>query len=216
MVSKWNIFQKKKRVSAADKNATPAETIGKLRSSIENAEKREAFLQHKMHNLVQDAKMKMAKGDKRGALSILKRKKMYQSELEKTENVKMTLEMQAMQLESATHNQETLRTMQSGNSAMKRLRKAFGIDKVDEVMDDIREEADLAQEISTAIATPIDPYMMDDDELLKELNEFEEGPTATKASSFSSMFSMPRLPRKSQKQQDHDDLKRLEAELTAA
>lgn len=212
---KWNIFRKNKRVSAADKNASPSETINKLREAIENAEKRETFIQHKIDNLVQEARTKMARGDKRGALSLLKRKKMYQAESEKLENVKMTLEVQAMQLESATHNQETARTMQSGNSAMKRIRKAFGIDKVDKLMDDIREEADLAQEIGSAIASPVDPYMMDEDELLRELNELEDGPTETKTANYN-MFSMPKLPRKSQKQQDHDDLKRLEAELAAA
>ena len=191
--------RKKNRVSASSSADKPAQAIHKIRLSIENAEKREAFLQHKMDEIVPQAKRKMAQGDKRGALFLMKRKKMYGAEIEKLENVKMTLETQALQLETAAHNQDTVQAMQTGSSAMKRLRKAFGLDQVDELMDDIREEGDMAEEISQAIATPLDPYMLDDDELMRELEELDGAATETaskKSTGFSSMFSAVTTPNK--------------------
>jgi charged multivesicular body protein 4A/B len=165
----------KTRVSASvSKSTNPIETISKIREAIDNADKRGSYLQIKIDRLVADAKSKMAQGNKRGALYDMKKRKMLQEEIEKLDNVKMTLELQAMQLETAAHNTETVKIMQTGNSVMKRIRKATGLDKIDELMDDMRDEADTAQEISKAIATPLDPYMMDDAELLRELDELNE------------------------------------------
>lgn len=188
----FGLRRKNKKVAEV-KVDKPIIAIHKIRMSIENADRREAFLQHKIDNrLVPEAKKKMANGDKRGALFAMKRKKMYEAEIDKLENVKMNLETQAMQLETATHNQDTVQAMQTGYGAMKYLRKAIGLDKIDELMDGIRDEADTADEISKAIATPLDPYMMDDDELLRELECEMNGTSYKKQSSngISSMFSM--------------------------
>lgn len=81
----------------------------------------------------------------------------------------MTLETQVMNLESAAQNAETFKAMQAGKVAMSNIRKDTDISKVDELMDDIKEEMDMASEISGALAQPIDPLMADDDELLAEL-----------------------------------------------
>lgn len=81
----------------------------------------------------------------------------------------MTLETQVMNLESAAQNAETFKAMQAGKVAMSNIRKDTDIGKVDELMDDIKEEMDMASEISGALAQPIDPLMADDDELLAEL-----------------------------------------------
>ena len=68
----------------------------------------------------------MSKGDKRGALFAMKKRKMYDAEVAKIENVKMTLETQIISLEGATQNIETVQAMKSGNGAMQGIRKLFG------------------------------------------------------------------------------------------
>merc|ERR1719389_583776 len=93
--------------------------------------------------MVIEAKEKMAKNDKKGALFCLKRKKMYEGEMEKIGNVKMTLETQVMNLESAAQNADTFNAMKAGTNTMKKIRNDVGIDKVDDLMDDIREEMDV-------------------------------------------------------------------------
>merc|ERR1712179_129984 len=103
----------------------------------------------------------------------------YENEIEKIEQVKMTLETQVMNLEAATQTAETVKAMKSGTDAMKAVRKEVGIENVDDMMDEIKEEMDLANEISNAIAAPVDPFAHDEDDLLAEL----EGEMAEDAAS---------------------------------
>ena len=106
-----------------------------------------------------------------GALFSLKRKKMYEAELDKIGNIKMTLETQVMNLESAAQNAETFKVMNAGKLAMETIRKDTDIAKVDDLMDEIKEEMEAAAEISGALAQPIDPLLTDEDDLLAELEQ---------------------------------------------
>ena len=129
-----------------------------------------------------EAKTKMAKGDKRGALFAMKKRKMHDAEVAKIENVKMTLETQIISLEGATQNIETVQAMKSGNGAMQGIRKMMGVDKVDDLMDDVREEIEMHREVDDVFSRPIDPYMADEDDLLAELAALEAEDTKTQTS----------------------------------
>lgn len=178
-----NWFGKKKKAqpsttssgtsSSGGAPANPAATVVKLRTAIEAQEKREDHLQLKIDKIVVDAKAKMAKGDKKGALFLMKRKKLHEQEMDKIGNVKMTLETQCMQLESAAQNAETFQAMNAGKNAMTKINNEVGIDKVDDMMDDIRDQIDQGNEISNAMAQTVDPMLADEDELLAELNNLE-------------------------------------------
>jgi charged multivesicular body protein 4A/B len=150
-----------------------------------------------------------------GALFIMKRKKLYEQELEKITNVKFTLETQVISLESAQQNAQTFQALKQGNTAMSGLRKEVGIDAVDDVMDEIKEEMELAQEINQAMAQPVDPLMADEDELLEELNMLETADLEERLLNPPSV-SMPDVPASklpALAKKEEDDLKALEAEL---
>jgi len=85
----------------------------------------------------------------------------------------MTLETQVMNLESAAQNAETFKAMNAGKNAMSNIRTETNIDKVDDLMDEIKEEMEMADEISNALAQPVDPLLTDEDDLLAELQELE-------------------------------------------
>jgi len=81
-----NLFGRKKAAAAAGGGGgpganDPAQTILKLRTTVETLEKRQTFLDKKIEQQVAEARAKMAKKDKRGALYCLKRKKMYEAEI---------------------------------------------------------------------------------------------------------------------------------------
>ena len=167
---------------------------------------------------VTEAKAKMAKGDKKGALFSMKRKKLYEAEIDKIENVKMTLETQVINLESAAQNAETFKAMQAGTNTMKKIRTDVGIDSVDSVMDDIKEEMDFANEINAAIAQPIDPLMCDEDELLAELNDLETADLEAELlrPAHTTPLAMPQAPASklpALAKAEEDELRMLEAEL---
>jgi hypothetical protein len=48
------------------------------------------------------------------------------------------------------------------------------IDKVDDTMEEIREQMDLAEEINNAIASPLGADTVDEDDLLAELDQLEQ------------------------------------------
>jgi len=169
--------------------------------------------------MIVDAKQKMAKGDKKGALYAMKRKKLYEKEADKIVNVKMTLETQVMHLESAAQNAETFQAMRLGKDSLQAVHQQVGIDKVDDVMDEIKEEMEKAQEINDAIAQPIDPLLADDDELLAELNALEasdlEAELLAPPTPGLSLPTVPDSQLPALAKEEEDDLKKLEAELAA-
>eukprot|EP01117_Protostelium_nocturnum_P011058 TRINITY_DN4009_c0_g1_i1.p1 TRINITY_DN4009_c0_g1~~TRINITY_DN4009_c0_g1_i1.p1 ORF type:complete len:217 (+),score=65.54 TRINITY_DN4009_c0_g1_i1:161-811(+) len=152
----------------------PKEAITKLRETIDVLEKREVHLQKKMDNETQAAKTALAKKDKKTALMCLKRKKLYEGQAEKLSGTRMNLEVQVMNLEGANVNLETLKAIKLGAETMKTMHKQYNIDKIDDIMDDAREQMDMATELGDALSQPLAGTEMDEDDLLNELDELEQ------------------------------------------
>ncbi|KAI9007229.1 Snf7-domain-containing protein [Gaertneriomyces semiglobifer] len=154
--------------------ATPKDAIVRLRESLEMLEKRERYLQTKIDNELKIAKVNVSK-NKRAALMALKRKKAYEEQIQKIMGSRMTLEQQVMAIENANVNLETMNAMKAGADAMKTIHGALDVNKVDATMDDIREQMDLANEISEAISQPVNfGVEYDEDQLNEELELLEQ------------------------------------------
>jgi charged multivesicular body protein 4A/B len=108
------------------------------------------------------------------ALQALKRKKRYEQQLEQLQGTLTTIETQREALENANTNSAVLDTMKGASDALKKSHKDMNIDNVHEMMDDIAEQNDIANEISNAISTGIIGQTVDDDELARELEELEQ------------------------------------------
>jgi charged multivesicular body protein 4 len=89
------------------------------------------------------------------AIAALKRKKQYEAQIDKISGARMTIETQMMAIESANINLETMNAMKAGAQAIKQIHGSMSIEQVDKTMDDIRDQMDLANEISDAIAQPL-------------------------------------------------------------
>ncbi|KAI7832888.1 Snf7-domain-containing protein [Kickxella alabastrina] len=154
--------------------ATPKDAIITLRENLSMLEKRESHLQAKVENELRLARTNATK-NKQAALAALKRKRLLESQIDKISGSRMTLETQVMAIEAANVNLETMKAMQKGAEAMKGIHKDLDIDKVDQTMDDIREQMDLANEVSEAISQPqMFGADLDEDELNAELEELEQ------------------------------------------
>jgi len=165
----FNIFGKK------DKGATPEETIQKLKDSEEMLMKKSEYLEAQIEKELKTAKMHGTK-NKRQALLALKKKKRFEQQLQQIDGTLTTLEFQREALQNARANADILKTMQSGAKAMKTVHKDLDLDKVEDVMDEIEDQQQIAGEISDAISRPIAGYGMehDEDDLLAELEEMEQ------------------------------------------
>lgn len=151
---------------------SPADAIQRLRETLELLEKREKYLEKKIENELALAK-KNAKQNKRVAIMALKRKKIYESQIEKLSSARMTIDTQILAIENATTNYAALDAMKTGANALKSISQRMTIDDVEDTMEEIREQMDLAQEIGDAIAQPID-NTVDEEELTKELEDLEK------------------------------------------
>ncbi|XP_062813130.1 transmembrane 9 superfamily member 1 [Anolis carolinensis] len=164
------LFGKGKKAKAP----TPQEAIQKLRETEEVLVKKQEFLEQKIQQELQTAKKHGTK-NKRAALQALKRKKRYEQQLGQIDGTLSTIEFQREALENATTNTEVLKTMSDAARAMKEAHQHMDIDKVDDLMAEITEQQDIAQQISDAISKPVGfGDDVDEDELLAELEEMEQ------------------------------------------
>jgi len=85
------------------------------------------------------------------------------------------IEEQRIALEGAELNGEILMNMKYAGDALEKANNGLSVDDVDDMMDDIQEAKDVADEINQAIARPLaNSYDYDEDELLAELEELEQ------------------------------------------
>lgn len=85
----------------------------------------------------------------------MRRKKTYETQLEQLGGTRLTLETQANAIESANMNAETMLAMKRGANALKDIHKQLNVNKVDEMMDEVREEMERTKEIAEAISNPM-------------------------------------------------------------
>jgi len=178
-----NLFGRKKQPeigapssSSGSSAATAAAAIAHLRDTTETLEKKEEHLFRKIDNEVKQARAFNASGKKREALTCIKRKKMYEKQLEQVSGAKMTLETQRLALENININREALQAQKMGADALNKVtRDMGGVDAVEETMEQVEEGLQDAAEIGDAMARGVNFGVdADDDELLAELEGLEQ------------------------------------------
>ncbi|KAM4026923.1 charged multivesicular body protein 4c [Anomaloglossus baeobatrachus] len=153
---------------------SPQEALFRLRETEEMLTKKQEYLEKKIEHELATARRHGTK-DKRAALQALKRKKRLEKQLTQIDGTLSTIEFQREALENSHTNTEVLKNMGYAAKAMKTVHQNMDLDKIDELMRDINEQQDVAQEISDAISRPVsfgDEF--DEDELMAELEELEQ------------------------------------------
>ncbi|XP_042447769.1 vacuolar protein sorting-associated protein 32 homolog 2-like [Zingiber officinale] len=149
-------------------------TIEKLYETLEMLEKKEKVLLKKSDAEIEKAKQFTKTKNKRAAIQCLKRKRLYEQQIEQLGNFQLRIHDQIILLEGAKATTETVDALRTGASAMKAMQKAVNIDDVDKTMDEINEQTENMKQIQEALATPIGSAAdFDEDELEAELEELE-------------------------------------------
>ncbi|KAI0528177.1 vacuolar-sorting protein SNF7 [Xylaria bambusicola] len=158
---------------AAKKKDTPKNAILGLRTQLEMLQKRENHLKNQMAE--QDAiARKNVNTNKNAAKAALRRKKTHEHSLEQTSAQIGTLEAQINAIESANINKETLAAMQRAGDAMKQIHGKLTVEKVEETMDQLKEQNELSEEIVSAITSSHIGEPLDEDELEDELEALQQ------------------------------------------
>jgi len=103
----------------------------------------------------------------------LKKKKMYETQMEQIYGKKSNIETQILALENAGITGDVVTAMQHGERALRQTPAQHKIEKLEDVMESITETMDQADELSEALSTPIGP-VYDEDALEQELEALED------------------------------------------
>jgi len=151
----------------------PKNAILKLRQQLDMLQKREKHLEGQMAE--QDAiARKNITTNKTAAKAALRRKKLHERTLEQTSAQIAQVEQQIYSIEAANINQETLNAMKNAGQAMKQIHGNLTIDKVDQTMDELREQHALGEEIASAITNAPIGEPLDEADLEEELEGLEQ------------------------------------------
>ncbi|XP_042000593.1 vacuolar protein sorting-associated protein 32 homolog 2-like [Salvia splendens] len=149
-------------------------TLDKLNETLEMLEKKEKVLLKKAAAEVERAKEFTRAKNKRAAIQCLKRKRLYEQQIEQLGNFQLRIHDQMIMLEGAKATTETVDALRTGAAAMKAMQKATNIDDVDKTMDEINEQTENMKQIQEALSTPMGAAAdFDEDELEAELEELE-------------------------------------------
>ncbi|KAL9674712.1 hypothetical protein QQ045_002911 [Rhodiola kirilowii] len=150
-------------------------TLDKLSETLEMLEKKEKVLMRKANAEVEKAKEYTKAKNKKAAIQCLKKKRLYEQQVEQLGNFQLRIHDQMIMLEGAKATTETVDALRSGAAAMKSMQKATNIDDVDKTMDEINEQTENMKQIQEALSAPIGAAAdFDEDELEAELEELEE------------------------------------------
>jgi len=189
--------------------------------------KREKHLQNLMDE--QDAiARKNISTNKNAARAALQRKKQHETALTQTNAQMMTVEREIFSIEAANINKETFDAMNGAKVAMKNIHGNLNIDKVDQTMEELREQHDIGEQIAQALTAGNDMQGIDMDDLDEELAQLQQEeldekmlktgsvPVSDRIHSLPSAANGP-VKAKPQAQQQEDDeeeeLRKLQAEM---
>jgi charged multivesicular body protein 4 len=193
--------------SSASKDAPKKAIIG-LREQINMLTKKQNHLYTQIDD--QDAlARKFISSDKTKAKNALKRKKLLDNEAMKITSQIEALENQLRSIESANLNLETMKAMKAGAKAMKQIHGGVTVDKVDQTMDEIREQAEISEEISEAISRSYPTDGIDEDELEEELEALQQEEIEEKllnSGAKAAQVSLPDVPNTSIREDKHEAL----------
>jgi len=179
-----NLFGKKRdpvppptTAPAAPAGGSNQAAIVKVKDTIETMGKRQEHLLRKVNLETKNAMQYSKTNKKKEAIACLKRKKMFEKQVEQIANTMLTLETQLLTLESMNINREALEAQKFANAAIgEEVRKMGGVDAVAEVIDNVEEGLQDAHEIQEELGRVVGMPGIDDDEdeLLAELEGLEE------------------------------------------
>ena len=111
------------------------------------------------------------------AMGILKQKKMYEGQKEKTMNQQFNMEQIMFAQEGLKETADTVSAMKDANKALKKQFKAVKIDQVEDLQDDMADLLEQAEEVQAAIGRSYNTDDIDEADLEAELAAMEDDPS---------------------------------------
>ncbi|XP_031473256.1 vacuolar protein sorting-associated protein 32 homolog 1-like [Nymphaea colorata] len=137
-------------------------------------EKKEKMLEKKADSEVERAKQFIKANNKRAAMQCLKKKKLYDVQIQQIRNFQLRVQDQMVLLEGAKATTDTVDALRTGAAAIKKMQQEMNIDDVDKTMGEIHDQVDDLRQIQEALSAPLGVADFDEDELEEELLALED------------------------------------------
>ena len=175
-------------------NSKLTDAISMNKNAAGKLEKRIVQLERRIQGEVIKAKEKVKAGQKQKALIHLKRKKMYEKNIESLTNQIFRLETQANALEQTAGQEQVVNAMQATKIGLEHANKKMNADDVQDMQDTLEEAMNEQQEVSQILSQELQmPGLdMDDDTMLGELDDLMGEDDAVNA--MNQMNQLPELP----------------------
>ncbi|KAK5443308.1 hypothetical protein LTS15_010843 [Exophiala xenobiotica] len=151
-------------------------SIASLKTLIANLSSQISSLTTKIATLQTTAHTSVKAGNKASALSALRSKKLAERSLESRSNTLHQLEEVYTKIETAVDQVQVVAAMEASAGVLKTLnKKVGGADKVEDVIETLREEMAQVDEVSGVIAEPLDgKVVLDEADVDDELESMEQ------------------------------------------
>ena len=173
--------------SVPTSNAPAAVPVPRAKVEITEADKAKHKLKHQRDSLARTLKqsemvlqrdLKMAsqlkkEGNKESALVLLRRRKLVQQRVKVTSAQLGKIEQSIDNLEGAENLKAVLDAVEEGTNALNKLNAFVNIERAEAVMEESRNALAYTDEVAAVLAEVDDMPELDEDEVLKEIEEFE-------------------------------------------
>ena len=115
-----------------------------------------------------------ATSNKNRAIAALKKKKTLENNVRTAEGTLENIESQKEILENASSNVAVLKTISETAKIVKQQHDNLDINKVEDIVDEMREQKEISEEIANVLSQTTNPRAHDDKELLDELEALQQ------------------------------------------
>ncbi|EFC38695.1 predicted protein [Naegleria gruberi] len=164
--------KEKKEVKADTHEPEHNKSINNIHETIGTLEKREMALLKKSEEEEAKARKFLQENNRTAAANCIKKKKQYQTQIQRLQGQKQNLETTLLTLEDSVTNVETLKAQKQASDAIKKVYNGMKTEDIEDIMDDIRDTMDDVNQIGDALAQNVGP-VFDEGELLDELEQLE-------------------------------------------
>ncbi|VFQ87817.1 unnamed protein product [Cuscuta campestris] len=149
-------------------------TLHKLTETLAMLEKKERVLQRKASEEMEKAKEFTRTKNKKAAIQSLKRKKLFEHQIEQLGNFQLRIHDQMIMLEGAKATSQTVEALKTGAAEMRSIQRTLNVKNVDKTMEEINEQTENTRLMQEALGAPFGVASdIDEDELEAELEELE-------------------------------------------
>ena len=212
------LFGKKEAPKEAPK-VDPQDAMRKIQESCDIVQMRANVLETRISDLKKEALAKKKAGDQRGALLKMKQIKTCQNDILKLDGQLLMLEQQRGMIESAHFNKQVFQGLDQGKKAVDAMQKDMEVDAMEELQDEIKEQAEKQQELDDVFIKHGQEAMEGLGDELDELEaemaalEMESEPVAVGAIHVpgQAQKAPTKVPAKAQKEAEEDELEAMMA-----